>query len=379
MSEFQQMTESSILCAREVLRDNYKNLLQVADYCESNYEGAQDKRKALEETMAFTTQSLASVAYQISTLANDILKILDLQATEVRQVEASICSVAQVVEMHKEKVARRQIGMLAVCKRFPHYQKIIYPDHLEPLGTYYRKPLNFSSLDDIGHGMKDQSTQLARTGTLGRRGTKTSAGQSPGSLRRSHRTLEPIQTPIVPDTKQPSASLGSSPSSSTGAMDSISLRVPTEPPPPPPSLLSLFPPPMEADDIPLPPPPQADILPPPPPPLAIDELPPLDLPAPEPDFPASLPPPPLDVTDLEPLGPPVLPPPPPPEKLPWAPDTYLEKVVTLYPYAQQKENELSFEEGAILYMTRRYSDGWCEGVSSEAEGLFPGNYVEPLQ
>ncbi|XP_015264722.1 PREDICTED: ABI gene family member 3 [Gekko japonicus] len=371
MSEFQQLTESTIPCAREVLRDNYKNLLKVADYCDSNYEGAQDKRKALEETMAFATQSLASVAYQISTLANDILRILDLQATEVRQVEASICSVTQVVEMHKEKVARQQIGMLAVCKRFPHCQKIIYPDHLEPLETYYRKPLDFSSLDDVGHGIKDQSTQLARTGTLARRGTKTSAGQSPGSLRRSHRTLEPIQSPVVPDAKVPPASPESSLSSSTRLMGSADLKAPTEPPPPPPPLLSVFPPPMEND---IPPPPQPDVL--LPPPLAMDDLPPLS--APDLDFPASPPPPPLDVTDLELLGPPVLPPPPPLEKLPWAPETYLDKVVTLYPYAKQKENELSFDEGAVLYVTRRYSDGWCEGVSSDAEGLFPGNYVEPL-
>ncbi|XP_077169972.1 ABI gene family member 3 [Paroedura picta] len=371
MSESQQLTGSTIPCARDVLRDNYENLLKVADYCDSNYEGAQDKRKALEETMAFATQSLASVAYQISTLANDILRILDLQATEVRQVEASICSVAQVVEMHKEKVARQQIGMLAVCKRFPHCQKIIYPEHLEPLEAYYRKPMNFSSLDDIGHGIKDQSSQLARTGTLTRRGTKTSTGQSPGSLRRSHRTLEPIQTPVIPDAKLSPASAESSLRSSTGVMGNTSLKAPTEPPPPPP-LLSLFASPTDEGD--LPPPPQADAL--LPPPLATEDLPLLS--GPDLDFPASPPPPPLDVTDFELLAPPVLPPPPPLEKQPWVPDTYLEKVVTLYPYMGQKENELSFEEGTVLYVTRRYSDGWCEGISSDAEGLFPGNYVEPL-
>lgn len=45
MSEFQQLTESSIPCAREVLRDNYQNLLKVADYCDSNYEGVSCSRK----------------------------------------------------------------------------------------------------------------------------------------------------------------------------------------------------------------------------------------------------------------------------------------------------------------------------------------------
>lgn len=52
-------------------------------------------------------------------------------------------------------------------------------------------------------------------------------------------------------------------------------------------------------------------------------------------------------------------------------------VVTLYPYTRQKDNELSFSEGTVICITRRYSDGWCEGVSSEGTGFFPGNYVEP--
>ncbi|XP_053117771.1 ABI gene family member 3 isoform X3 [Hemicordylus capensis] len=318
MSEFQQLVQNSIPCARGVLQDNYRNLLQVADYCESNYEAAQDKRKALEETMAFATQSLASVACQISNLASDILKMLDLQATEVRKVEANVCSITQ-----------------------------------------------------------DQNTQLARTGTLARRGTKTSASQSSGSLGRSQRVPEPIRPPVIPDGKLSAASSSSSLSGPTGTSGGPGVSAPTEPPPPPPlplpSLSPAFPPPTETDDVPLPT--QEDILP-PPPPVTMDDAPSLllsDL-----DFPSSPPPPPLDLTNLEHPRPPLLPPPPPPEKLPWAPDTYLEKVVTLYPYAQQKGNELSFEEGTVIYMTRRYSDGWCEGVTSEGEGFFPGNYVEPL-
>ncbi|KAH0626766.1 hypothetical protein JD844_001945 [Phrynosoma platyrhinos] len=346
-SELQQLMQTSIPSARE----------------------AQDKRKALEETMGFVTQSLASVAYQISNLASDILKMLDLQAADIRQVEANVCSITQVVEIHKEKVSRREIGSLTICKTFPHYQKIIYPEHLEPLEAYYRKPLNFSSLDEIGHGIKDQSTQLARTGTLSRRGTKTSAGQSSGSIGRSHRNLEPILPPVIPDDKLSSASSVSSLSNATESL--VSPTTNTSPELPPPSMLPLFLPPSEGED--LLPPIQADIL--PPPPVADDNILP---PPPDLDFPTPPSLPSLDTTNCEQLKPPLLPPPPPPEKLPWAPETYMEKVVTLYPYTQQNENELSFEEGTIIYVTRKYSDGWCEGVASGAAGLFPGNYVEPL-
>ncbi|XP_063156891.1 ABI gene family member 3 isoform X2 [Candoia aspera] len=367
MSELQQLMQDSVPSARGVLQDNYSNLLKVADYCDSNYEQAQDKRKALEETMAFTVQSLASVTYQISNLASNILKIFDLQTIHLQQVEAKVCSIAQVVEMHKEKVSRHEIGMLTMCKTFPLYQKIIYPKSLEPLQPYYRKPLDFSSLDDIGHGVKDQSTQLAKTGTLSRRSIKSSAGQSSGNLGRSHWVLEAIQPPFIPEGQLSSASSLSSMSSLPEALNSTSMKGPSEPDPPPP-------PPQAAADFLLPP--QTDIL--PPPPVQADDVLPLPYPEPDLDFPTCPLPPTLDISNCGQLKPPLLPPPPPPEKLPWAPDTFLEKVVTLYPYVQQKENELSFTEGAVIYVTRKYSNGWYEGVTSDAEGLFPGNYAEPL-
>ncbi|XP_061333691.1 ABI gene family member 3 isoform X1 [Pezoporus flaviventris] len=79
-----------------------------------------------------------------------------------------------------------------------------------------------------------------------------------------------------------------------------------------------------------------------------------------------------DFEDVAPL------PAPPAEDPPWAPQSYMEKVVALYPYTQQQDNELSFQPGALLFVTRRHSDGWCEGVMGQEVGFFPGNYVEPL-
>uniref|UniRef100_A0A8C4SJN2 ABI gene family member 3-like n=1 Tax=Erpetoichthys calabaricus TaxID=27687 RepID=A0A8C4SJN2_ERPCA len=69
--------------ARRALLENYSNLHKVAEYCEKNYLQSDDKKAALEETKAFTTQSLASVAYQISTLASKVLTLLDAQAADI--------------------------------------------------------------------------------------------------------------------------------------------------------------------------------------------------------------------------------------------------------------------------------------------------------
>ncbi|KAM6368705.1 ABI gene family member 3 isoform 2-T2 [Pluvialis apricaria] len=368
MSELEQLQQRDIPAGRQVLRDHHCNLLKVADYCESNYLQASDKRKALEETMALSTQSLASVTYQVSSLATAFLRLLDLQAAELRKVEADVSCVAQRVDMHKEKVCRREIGSLTVSKRFPSYQKIMAPPSPPSLEPYYRKPLNFSVLDDIGHGIKDHSTQLSRTGTLARKGTKSSA-QAVGTLGRSTRIPEPIQPPVVPEGKLSAASSTSSltSTSSSGAPAAPGDGIPA--PPPLPSLSGPSPPPAAA--IPPPPPLPGDLPPPPPGDLAV---PPLDLLPPAPDDLEPPPPPPPALLDFEDLAPP---PPPAIEDPPWAPESYLEKVVSLYPYMRQKDNELSFQPGALLFVTRRYSDGWCEGVMGEEVGFFPGNYVEP--
>ncbi|XP_040509227.1 ABI gene family member 3 [Gallus gallus] len=366
--------------ARQGLRDNHDNLQRVAEYCESNYLQASDKRKALEETMAFSTQSLASVAYQVSSLATTFLQLLDLQAAELQKLEANVSCVAQCVDMHKEKVSRREIGSLTVSKRFPSHQKITSPPNPPSLEPYYRKPLNFSILDDIGHGIKDHSTQLSRTGTLSRKGIKI-ATQSTGTMGRSTRVPEPIQPPVIPEGKLSAASSLSSLTSvsSSGGAPGEGILAPPPPPPPlgPPPPPPGPPPTPAAASIPPPPPLPGDLLPPPPGDLAVPP-PDFSLPVPD-DLEPPLPPPPA-LPNFEDFTPPPPPPPPPPpaEEPPCVPQSYLDKVVTLYPYTRQKDNELSFEPGALIYVTRRYSDGWCEGIMGEEAGFFPGNYVEPF-
>jgi len=49
---------------------------------------AADKRHALEETKNYTTQSLASVAYQINMLATNFLHLLDLQTVQISDMES---------------------------------------------------------------------------------------------------------------------------------------------------------------------------------------------------------------------------------------------------------------------------------------------------
>ncbi|XP_045020465.1 abl interactor 2 isoform X32 [Bubalus bubalis] len=178
MAELQMLLEEEIPGGRRALFDSYTNLERVADYCENNYIQSADKQRALEETKAYTTQSLASVAYLINTLANNVLQMLDIQASQLRRMESSINHISQTVDIHKEKVARREIGILTTNKNTSRTHKIIAPANLERPVRYIRKPIDYTILDDIGHGVK-VSTQNMKMGGLPRTTPPTQKPPSP--------------------------------------------------------------------------------------------------------------------------------------------------------------------------------------------------------
>ncbi|CAH2305926.1 abl interactor 2 isoform X5 [Pelobates cultripes] len=178
MAELQMLLEEEIPGGRRALLDSYTNLERVADYCENNYIQSADKQRALEETKAYTTQSLASVAYLINTLANNVLQMLDIQASQLRRMESSINHISQTVDIHKEKVARREIGILTTNKNTSRTHKIIAPANLERPVRYIRKPIDYTILDDTGHGVK-VSTQNMKMGGLPRTTPPTQKPPSP--------------------------------------------------------------------------------------------------------------------------------------------------------------------------------------------------------
>lgn len=157
MDELASLIRTEIPEGRQTLSDSYTNLERVADYCEETYLRADNasKREALEHTKNYTTQSLASVAYQINTLAYSFMQLLDLQAQQLGEMESQMNHIAQTVMIHKEKVARREIGVLTANKVSNRQYKIVAPINPEKPIKYVRKAIDYSILDDIGHGVNN--------------------------------------------------------------------------------------------------------------------------------------------------------------------------------------------------------------------------------
>ncbi|XP_069324474.1 abl interactor 2 isoform X32 [Eulemur rufifrons] len=452
MAELQMLLEEEIPGGRRALFDSYTNLERVADYCENNYIQSADKQRALEETKAYTTQSLASVAYLINTLANNVLQMLDIQASQLRRMESSINHISQTVDIHKEKVARREIGILTTNKNTSRTHKIIAPANLERPVRYIRKPIDYTILDDIGHGVK-VSTQNMKMGGLprttpptqkppsppmsgkGTLGSGSSGGSHPSSRSSSRENSGSgsVGVPIaVPTPSPPSVFPAPAGSAGTPPLPAASASAPA--PLVPATVPSSTAPDAAAggaqtlaDGFTSPTPPVVSSTPPTGHPVQFYSM---NRPAARhtpPTIGGSLPyrrPPSITsqtslqnqmnggpfysqnpVSDTPPPPPPVEepvfdespPPPPPPEDYeeeeaavveysdpyaeedpPWAPRSYLEKVVAIYDYTKDKEDELSFQEGAIIYVIKKNDDGWYEGVMNGVTGLFPGNYVESI-
>lgn len=138
------------------LSENVINLEKVAQYCEDIYVNAKEpnKQNYLNETKGYTTQALASVAYQIHMLANSFLHLLDDQSSIVKNMSVQVGHLAHEVACHKEKVARREIGVLTTNKAVTRTVKVKRPEVDEKPVKYIRKPIDYSLLDDIGHGVK---------------------------------------------------------------------------------------------------------------------------------------------------------------------------------------------------------------------------------
>ncbi|XP_076754423.1 dynamin associated protein 160 isoform X3 [Xylocopa sonorina] len=59
-------------------------------------------------------------------------------------------------------------------------------------------------------------------------------------------------------------------------------------------------------------------------------------------------------------------------------DPNVERVMALYPYQAQNEDELSFEKGDVITVIAKDEQQWWKGELNGVSGVFPSNYVSPM-
>lgn len=418
-NDLRTLIESRIPEHRAHLETSYFNLGNVAAYCEANYLKSLDRNASFEETKQFALQSLASVAYQINTLARDLLDMLDLQTDKISNLSGQVENIDIVVNIHKEKLARREIGALTTNKTIQKQPKIIAPAAQDPTQRYRRVPIDFSVLDGVGHGVRCEVPQH-RVGLVSRAASSVSGSQpysvhygqyertanigsntlGRSSMRSGHLSMAqadqyrvPVVMPLMDHQRYMSVAISQQQCvmdygqvGGRGAGDAVGMsdggsefgrvsmqdRYGT-------LRLQQVPRGAMGDSA----------------SGASDER------AESPGFP--LPPPQLSshygyigMTKKDELPPPAMqmlnsthedePLPPPPlsqanffdAHADWVPRNYIEKAVALYDYDADKPDELSLRENCIVYVLRKNDDGWYEGVLDGVTGLFPGNYVQPV-
>ncbi|KAK2876854.1 hypothetical protein Q8A67_020950 [Cirrhinus molitorella] len=346
--------------ARKALLDNHSNLHKVADYCQNKYRNVEDTRSVTEESKALTTQALASVTYQINNLATSLLKLLDAQTVQLKQMESSVNLLTLTVSMYKEKIARKEIGVLTKQSKVPRTQKVVPPaSGLEPKRGYRRVPISYARLDKVGHGhwegsktedpkadnedsvsvqLGAQETSTFNWSFLGITVPPPSVPDLVGSSASAPPDLSPASPPpsLMSDRSPslpvyPDLSMLPPPPLPDDEMEDAPPPPPSPPPPGPVYGGSLVPPPppppgqntsMTSANLPPPPPPGNMVIPPPPPPpppgnMAVPPPPP----PPPGNVPVPPPPPPIQGKTAVPPPPPPppgsysgssLPPPPPP-------------------------------------------------------------------
>ena len=157
------LTDEEIPANFHSLRSHSEQLKQVASYCEYSYSNPEfDKDSSFNLTKEKTQQALASIADNIYLISNNLVELLDCQSLLVEHMNFKLKQLAAEANMRTELNNRSQISKVCVLKDKKVIGRVLYKSHEEkPKENKFKpfKPIDYSSLDNIGHGFIISSTR----------------------------------------------------------------------------------------------------------------------------------------------------------------------------------------------------------------------------
>lgn len=85
---------------------------------------------------------------------NNISQVVSILRLKINKRSTHITYTLQIVDIHKEKVARREIGVLTANKTVSRQHKLVAPAQQEKAQRYTRRPIDYSVLDELGKYVK---------------------------------------------------------------------------------------------------------------------------------------------------------------------------------------------------------------------------------
>ncbi|KAI6214779.1 hypothetical protein M3Y94_00308800 [Aphelenchoides besseyi] len=147
------------------LTNSTANLERAAAFSELRYnEPSSETTFVFDETKSLTLQSLASVACKISKIANKLWNSLEMETEGVGVHDANMRSLNMMLAISREKTARRDIGRLTAERQGlkENTVKITSPPTMEKAPRYQRCAIDYTILDNLGHGTSNAETGVIR-------------------------------------------------------------------------------------------------------------------------------------------------------------------------------------------------------------------------
>ena len=144
------------------------NLSTLADFCDQQYNSAQtaaERGTVLGKSRQYAVQALGSLAFQVNESAAAVLGMLDLVSDSQEVVLAHADQLSLQIEVHREKIAKREASEVSVERRIEREKKVDLPKRVQvPVYPGHTK-MNLAVLDNIGCGGTGELPEVALAAT----------------------------------------------------------------------------------------------------------------------------------------------------------------------------------------------------------------------